>query len=104
MRRARDYDEKARRSWSARGNDKRLADFATSFRREALELLAMERPHEAVQVLAWVPATFEQCLHFTGINLMTLSTLKPVMVALKVLAIALLQTGTAINVDLAEHI
>jgi hypothetical protein len=93
MKRAREYDEQLRKriAW---GNA-RIADDETvsAARRHALELLAAGKPHEAGPILMYIPAIYKRMLKYAGINLLELQQLKPVMVALKVLATAMLQTG-----------
>jgi len=55
--------------------------------------MAAAKPHEAVEVLISVHHPYVDILMESGINLMQLHLLKPLMAGLKVLAAAMVQTG-----------
>jgi len=94
MRRAREYDDKAKRLSSEIGNSL-CGRFVGCARRETVVLLAAGRPHEAAQMLALHLLEYANLLDPSGINLMQLYLFKPVMAALKVLVDALVQIGDA---------
>ena len=94
MWRAHEYDEKAKRLWSESG-ESLCSRFVGCDRREAVELLNAGRPRDAARALAIQPMQYAAILDHSGINLMQLDVLNPVVDALKVLVEALVQIGDA---------
>jgi len=94
MKRAQEFNEKARKTFRASGLTKSSTNLMSCKRREAIRLLAAEKPLDAALALARAPEMYANRLHYTGINLMDLhDVLQPIMAALKVQADAMVQVG-----------
>ena len=93
MKRAHEYDEKARKVLFAGRWTEISVDFAACRRREALQLLGAGRTVQAINILGMVTELCEFQLD-SWISLMQLHVLEPMLAALKVLADALGRSGT----------
>lgn len=99
-----EYDEKAKQSWCESNIMSNNGELEACYRRQASRLLTSGKPHEAVQILETVPATYNHLLLDIGISLTQFHVLEPIMAALKVLAAAYAQTGSAEHVVSARQI
>ena len=101
MERAREIDVIVKRFFTERHL---FTELVAYFRRDALVLLAEGDAEGAAYKLTHVPATYASEFDLVGINLLELYSLEPQIAACKVLADALVQTGTAGNVSYARRI
>ena len=70
MRRAHEYDEKAKKGWRKYGKTIHVLELAAPHRRDALKLLQAGRAHEAGCTLKYVPDVYlkylKRGINFTG--------------------------------------
>jgi len=92
MRRAHEYDEKAKKGWLQTGKTHHFPELVASHRRDALELLKAGRAYEAACTLKYVPDLYVNSLK-RGINFTDIETLESLLAALEVLAAALGRYG-----------
>lgn len=104
LRRARVFDERARKLWSESGTITPLVELLAADRREAEELLREGTPYEAGLTLAKAPLLYGMLLDQCGIIRTELHGLLPAMAALKVLAKALVQHGDGKDLLMAVRI
>jgi tetratricopeptide (TPR) repeat protein len=103
MRRAHEYDEKAKKGWGKYGKEVYIPQLTACHRRDAIEFPKAGRAYEAGCALKYVPDVYVNLLK-RGINFTEIVYLETLMAALKVLAAALVDMGNPNNMLKGEQI